>query len=847
MSGSISDLLNNIGNLSAGIRSAFSGKSNVSPSYLTYSPMVDPITSDVKQRWKDVPQDRYVFGIISEGDALSFTTKGEQALQNISNFFGGGTSNASGAFSDFALPITPQEITQTENFATSIKPTQGGTVLQHGGNRYKDLVISGHTGVAPFKGISGVNTLTGATLLAPDELKYRSGYEVFIHFRNWMKSYEQTKASPGNSRISDPSKLRMIFKNYKDWEFLIVEPLKFTMKKDASKPLLYNYVIQFTVLGHYKMPKVTPNILDDIDNGIKKVSAILDGTRAVFNKLSDVIRSTANTIDTFNEDLRKVNLAVKAAMGVKLTASDMSNRIESDFISQQDALKLTLKIGTITGTLANPATIASLERSGTDMTSIKLTGSAEQVSQQQIAISQGQLGSGNPKQDFLNAKAQLGSLISKIGIEDYPIKAQQELANEQAQATTISRQTIETILANGIRLRDQFADAIQLGDATYDQIFGVTSTSSTFTTLSDFDKQIEALYAFSQSILALETLLASDKLFDINASKFGQNSAASNYQVLGSGIFSFPDPNAGIKEGIIPFGASLEDIALVEFGDVSRWTELAELNGLKYPYIDSTGVYGSVVNSTINSESFYNPTQIQNLDVGSKFLVPSSPTPAGAWVGQAGRIASFNGGLASSTANWNFIYPNQGMTIKIQDSNIYKQFNDTWSVIDFEEIQTSEVLKPGDLIKIPIAQRPDNSTISRGPRDNNVTDGLSASEKALGVDLKLTNNGDLNLTPQGDLQLSFGTDNAAQAIILKLAYERGELKDYPLLGTNLKIGGKITDIGQIRTQIVTTLLQDSRIADVKNVNLQQSGSTVSVSFDVYLNNVQEPIPIVIPV
>lgn len=847
MSGSVSDLLNNIGNLSAGIQSAFSGKSNIAPSYLSYSPMVDPMTSDVKQRWKDVPQDRYVFGIISEGDPLSFTTKGTQALQSISNFFGGGTSNASGAFSDFALPITPQEITQVENFAKTIKPTQGGTVLQHGGNRYKDLVISGHTGVAPFRGITGVNTLTGAALLQPDELKYRSGYEVFIHFRNWMKSYEQTKASPGNSEITDPSKLRMIFKNYKDWEFLIVEPLKFTMKKDASKPLLYNYTIQFMVLGHYEMPTVTPNILDDIDNAIKKVSAVLDGTRAVFNKLSDVIRSTANTIDTFNEDLRKVNLAVKAAVGVKLTASDMSNRIESDFISEQDALKLTLKIGTVTGTLANPATIASLERAGVDMTSIRLTGSAEQVSQQQIAISQGQLGSGNPKQDFLNAKAQLGSLISKIGIEDYPVRAQQELASEQAQATTVSRQTIETVLANGIKLRDQFADSIQLGDPTYDQIFGVTSTSSTFTTLSDFDKQIEALYAFSQSIQALQDLLASDKLFDINSSKYGQSSAASSYVTLGTGVFSFPNPEAGVKEGIVPFGATLEDIALVEFGNVSRWTELAELNGLKYPYIDSTGVSGSPINLILNSESFYNPTQIQNLSAGNKFLIPTSPTPAGAWISQAGNIATFNGGTVSTVSNWLFQYPDQNMTVKIQDSNVYKQFNGTWSAIDFSEIQTSEVLKPGDLIKIPVTQRPADSTIARGPRDNNVTNGLSSSEKALGVDLKLTNTGDLTLTPQGDIDLSFGINNAAQAIILKLAYERGELKDYPSLGTNLKIGGKITDIGQIRTQIVTTLLQDSRIVDVKNVNLLQSGSSISVTFDVYLNNVQDPVPIVIPV
>src|SRR5690606_2449275 len=131
------------------------------------------------------------------------------------------------------LPINPQEITQTENFAVKIKPTLGGTTVNHSGNRYKDLIISGTTGVHPYRGMTGVNRKTGRAIFQPDSLKYRSGYEVFLHFRNWIKAYHQRKAS-------SPNQFRMIFKNFKDWEFLIVEPVKFTMKRDSSKPLLYN-------------------------------------------------------------------------------------------------------------------------------------------------------------------------------------------------------------------------------------------------------------------------------------------------------------------------------------------------------------------------------------------------------------------------------------------------------------------------------------------------------------------------------------------------------------------------------------------------------------------------------
>ena len=35
---------------------------------------------------------------------------------------------------------------QTEMFAHSIKPTQGGTVVTHSGNKYKSLKVSGTTG-----------------------------------------------------------------------------------------------------------------------------------------------------------------------------------------------------------------------------------------------------------------------------------------------------------------------------------------------------------------------------------------------------------------------------------------------------------------------------------------------------------------------------------------------------------------------------------------------------------------------------------------------------------------------------------------------------------------------------
>jgi hypothetical protein len=842
---SISDLLNNISSLARGIGSALGIiPSNTNPKYLLFPNQgINDIKADDKKRWLDFPQDRYVFGVIRDGDDLNYLSKGSQAIQSISSLFSGGGDSSGNDFSDFPLPITPQEITQTENFAVTIKPSQGGTIIQHAGNRYKDLVISGTTGVSPFRGATGVDQLTGAAIAQPDELKYRSGYEVFIHFRHWIKSYHQAKVNP------DKKNLRMIFKNYKDWEFLIVEPLKFSMKRDASRPLLYNYSIQFKVLGHYKLPNVSNSILDSIDNAITEVSVAISTARGIFLKFQDVIRSSALEIDSFTENLRNVNLAVKAAIGIKLTATDMSNRIQQNFLTQRDALNLLLKLGVRTQALANPATIKSLERAGIDLSSISLTGTPEQVGAQLQQVARGFGGSGNPKNDFFQAQANLGDLNSQIGIEDFPPAAQQELINEQVSASGISRQKMQTILTQGISIRDKFADSIQLSGADYDDVYGITSTFNGIIPTDSVDVQFQILYAFSLAIQQLEQLLSNDQLFDINQNLFSRTDSNSSYLNIGAGIISFPDPQAGIKEGIVPFGATLESIALSELGSTSRWTELAELNNLKPPFIDNTNSSGSRINLSVQSAGYSNPTQLQHLAAGFQYIVAISPSPTGAWIGKPNFIATFSGGDPTVSTNWNFRYPDDGMTAQVFDSQKVLEFSiltNTWSPISLAELMSGEVLRPGDLIKIPIIQRPDNNTIQRGPRDNATTNGLSQSEKSLGVDLKLGSDGDLIITPNGDLDLSVGTVNGAQAIILKLLYSRGEVKSHPELGTKLQIGGKIQDIGVVRAQILTTLLQDSRIQDVKNVNLFQQGSTIMVSMDVYFKNIQSPVPVTIP-
>lgn len=830
----ISDLINNITGSIRGLGTALGlidAKSD--PNYIVYQDFgINPIDNSVKERWFNFITESYAFSVIKEGDDLSVGSA--SVIDSITKALGGSSDSK---FSDFALPLTPQEITQVEKFATKIKPTLGGTTVNHSGNKYKDLVLSGTTGVHPFKGSGGASRINGQAIFQPDELKYRSGYEVFIHFRNWIKSYVQTKAQG-----EEYKNYRMLFKNYRDWEFLIVEPLEFTMKRDASRPLLYNYNIKFRVLGHYKLPEVKRNFLDQVDNALNVAKGAIETARGVFSRTQDIIRSTAGEVEGVIENMRLLGLAVKAAQGIPLTASDVSTRIEQNFLSQRDALQLLFKMKQTSNDLANDP--SSFERAGVDLAG---TPSDPKALANKYSLVGGGASIRDPKLEFAKTKAQLGGAVSTVGVEEYPDAAKSQISLEQQNAALISRIELQNIRESVNDLKDRFADASGLSDDTYNSIFGFISSGDQQPDAENIDSEYEILYGFTQALEGIDALLSTDEMFDVNSAQFSKASSNSGADNIGLGIFSFPDPNAGFREGIVPVGSSLEDIAAVELGDSSRWTEIAELNGLKAPYIDLSNA-SKVVNYKVRYRGYWNPSDIQDLRISEYYLVAPLPVPSGAWMGKANNLAQYLGSDPTVPTNWRFIVPPLGTVFKDLSSDLFFELTQLgWDEIEPEALKSTEVLRPGDTIKIPTVGGGTPQTFIRGPRDNRFLNELSPSEKGLGVDLRIKEDGDLDLTPSGDLNVAAGAANGAQMVVLKLLYEKGELKKHTDLGTQIKVGGKVPDIATLRTQILNTLLQDERITDVRNVNLRQNNSLLEITFDVYFRTIQTPVPINIPI
>lgn len=462
-------------------------------------------------------------------------------------------------FKDFQLPLAPQSITQSEEFATSIKPTQGGTVVTHSGNRYKTLSIAGTTGIAPFRGTGGVDIKTGTGIFQPNDLKYHSGYEVFQLLRNYFKTYYETKRG-GFGFSEEASRARLVFKNFKDGEFLIIELINFTMERQAAKPHLYDYKIECKVLGQYtfKTPG-SSGFLSDLEDTFNTVVSKIDLARGTFLRTQGILRQVESTYnDAVIEPLRKIGLAVKAFQGIPLLAGDISKRTIKNTMNAANSVAF------LTG-------IKDQQKAGkTSTTGVDATISAVKLPADiQAAVA-------NQGADIV---ADLGPVLMVLPVTAFPASVTSALGDDIADAQNTTKSFIMDTISELERIKDNCEDKFNLGSEEYDELFDRTATLSAEFGKVTTEDELDILDGFNQAISALNTLLVTDALFK---SDF-QTQIDSLVQDFNNNISLQALPS--VKQYTLSTGETLERIAQKEMGDANRWPEIIEINDLKYPFI----------------------------------------------------------------------------------------------------------------------------------------------------------------------------------------------------------------------------------------------------------------------
>lgn len=219
-------------------------------------------------------------------------------------------NNAPSEWSPFPLQINPQELTQDEIFAIQVTPTFRGVVVEHQGVTIKDISISGTTGLSPKRAEGGAVPKSGAPLFQVGT----SGFEEFHELRSYFRMYVEAKRQ---EQKSGKTELRLIFSNFKDNEYLFVEPQKFSMKRNASKPFLYDYSISLKAVGVASIKKnVSRGPFADIDEAFAKAQEYtelaLKGINAGFAILSRFQRNLASSVI---DPLNNINNALTAIRG----------------------------------------------------------------------------------------------------------------------------------------------------------------------------------------------------------------------------------------------------------------------------------------------------------------------------------------------------------------------------------------------------------------------------------------------------------------------------------------------------------------------------------------------------
>lgn len=625
-------------------------------------------------------------------------------------------------FSEFVLPINPSEISQDENFAITIRPTQGGTIVDHGGNKYKDLVISGTTGVHPNKGAGGASRITGQANFQPNELQNASGFEVFLELRNYFKAYYQFKKE---NQTTDARETRLVFNNYKDGEFLLIEVPKFSMKRSAAKPFMYDYTITARVLGVLKTGEtgLTNDFQKDdgFDSILNEALNQIDNARGIFLRTSDILRQVESTFDlVVLEPSRRAALALKAYLGVGFDLADLGPRIIRRTLNTKDTIQILLTIRNRQNTERNTGQLDPRLEQVQLPTNIQAY--ASQVGPEAIL----RLPGDSPK-------------AIETGI--LPLKSQEALDVEKEEALELPREFFEDLRNTIERIERNAQDAFNFNDAGFDSIFDRTSSSSVDINKTATDEEIEALAGLNKAIQGLNLILSNTALFKSSYTERIEN--VNNAFLQSPGLLA----ERAVKEITMPTGVSLERLSLEQLGTASRWQEIVELNQLKAPYV-------------------------------------------------------------------------------------------TQDLSDTREA----LVKPGDKILIPqpvifgFGSTPTN-------RETFINESLTEVERNLGIDLKLNEFNDLDFTNKNDINLVTGAENAAQAILMKLAIEKGEILDHPGLGVGLQIGQKTPVITEVQSDIINTLTQDSRFEEVRDLSIRQNGGTFEVRLLVKIKNIDIPIPL----
>jgi hypothetical protein len=390
------------------------------------------------------------------------------------------------------------------------------------------------------------------------------------------------------------------------------------------------------------------------------------------------------------------------------------------------------------------------------------------------------------------------------------------IANKKTTISSYSKLNflnIKKVLRN---YRDNLADSIGLSDPTYDSIYGRSSTPLSFPvpSISDLslmkviEKQIQVVDFILSNLFAIDSAIDPFALAKQNA-----NNPDIDIRQYSSG-----------KLVKLNYKEDLPGLAKRYLGSADRWIDIAIANGLKEPYVDETGEQlflltngnGNQINLSMRDAA--GNENISKFYVNQSILIQSNTNPFPSQrVIQAIKQIPISGEIlltVDGSANMSDYLLTDGANIRVFKPN---------------------TVNSSQYILIPSPKPLSN------PRTEEIPWFLAskgADEKNTKIDIALGDNGQILQTPSGDIALSYGIDNAIQAIQAKLQTELGSNRRHAKFGLINVVGtssSRNTDVkAQLIQSIVSQIQVDKRFDRVQSISVDRDLTSNGVAYLVEL-------------
>ncbi len=749
---------------------------------------------------------------------------------------------------ELRLPITPQQLSITDNYAINTSATLRGILEEHSGVRFKNISVQGTMGVWPgresivkppgtpsllqsvfggtlsslqnvasqFQSIANVVTTGSAAskpiTIRPETEAYESfeyggvgtGYFQTLMLTQFLEQYAEAKRNPANASW------RLVFDIPKQNQSFVVTPMAFTWTENVNRPMEINYNLQLKAWRRIELNSPVQDVaLEVTPLSPGALQTILNTIRAAQNtaaSVSNLIGSVRSDVDGILNIIRQVGLLVKQIAGIAIAVSDLPAELVTDAKSTISNFLSTLSLRNLFGNAAtDPTTISALKK-------IQLQHQNNE-GLSTTAVSNGQNGQAaiaaqtlNPSNAIFATPLLYPLLFGQVPVSSLSLNTAQQnaLQTELNNVNSFTVANLKAMRATILTLCTQLSNAFGAGDAYYSALFNTPAPIVTNEPMTADD--YSTLSAFYELVQAFDVLTATNQLDNEQTLNNMEYVAA----LAATSDIEFNISNSKIQVPV-PYGLTMEQIAMRYLGDPQRWLEIATLNFLQEPYLDENGFILPLL-SNADGRSIVVGNDY-DLFLGQKIYLNSSTQPS-----TARTIIDI-----VQLSPISFLITLDGL------ANL-----DVFTIADSAYIQAY----------LPGTVNSQNVIFVPSDLPTTVDDQINIPASVANVDLVglskvdwlLTPTGDLAVNNTGDFRLAAGITNLVQALTLKFSTQLGTSLLNPDFGLPVKPGTMVSDTSatKIYTQISAMITSDPRFNGVRGMQVNVTPPSVGISLGVQL-------------